>query len=75
MRNRALEGNMRESIARLQVIRGRLNEALQYLDEGMVTPDLDGYESLGQARERVLKALDELAAVEKRLTEEVRARK
>jgi hypothetical protein len=63
---------MRESIAELQVIRGILNEALQCLDEGMVTSNMDGYESLTRARERLINALARLMAVEKRLTQQMR---
>ncbi len=63
---------MRESVAELQIIRGMLNEALQCLDEGMATPNMDGYESLARARERLMNALAKLMVVEKRLTEQVR---
>jgi len=67
-----MKDDMRESVARLQEIRGTLNEALQCLDEGMATPNLNGYEALARARERLMDALARLMVVERGLIEEVR---
>jgi len=66
---------MRESVARLQLVRGMLNEALEHLDYGMVSMDEDGYEALTRARERLLTALRELVTVERAIAKEVRGQK
>jgi len=63
------EETVRESLAALQVVRGLLNEALRYLDEGMVAPNMDGYESLSMARESLMRAMERLARVERGLTQ------
>jgi len=63
------EEAVRESVAALQVVRGLLNEALRYLDEGMVAPNMDGYESLSMARESLMRAMERLARVERGLTQ------
>lgn len=63
------EETVRESVAALQVVRGLLNEALRYLDEGMVAPNMDGYESLSMARESLMRAMERLARVERGLTQ------